>query len=95
MRTLKCLNTRNCDVGEDDAAKAEELIKEAEISSDDDTKDDADKADDAEKSDDDSSDDAEAPNAKGEKKIELEDLHLWKSMDLNKDGKLTIAEYER
>merc|ERR1739838_524776 len=36
-----------------------------------------------------------APNAKGEKKIELEDLHLWKSMDLNKDGKLTIAEYER
>jgi len=35
------------------------------------------------------------PNEKGERKIELEDLHLWKNMDLNKDGKLTIAEYER
>merc|ERR1739838_840273 len=44
--------------------------------------------DDAEKSDDDSSDDAE-------KEIELEDMNLWKTMDLNKDGKLTIAEYER
>merc|ERR1739838_739580 len=68
---------------------------EAQSDADVESKDDAEKADEAEKSDDDSSDDAEAPNAKGEKKIELEDLHLWKSMDLNKDGKLTIAEYER
>jgi len=68
-----------------DEVKAEELIKEAEIKSDD-------------KSDDESeenADDAETPNEKGERKIELEDLHLWKNMDLNKDGKLTIAEYER
>jgi len=35
------------------------------------------------------------PDEKGQRKIELEDLQLWKSMDLNKDGKLTIAEYER
>jgi len=35
------------------------------------------------------------PNANGQKKIELEDMQLWKTMDLNKDGKLTIAEYER
>merc|ERR1712183_320605 len=35
------------------------------------------------------------PNEKGERKIELEDLQLWKNMDLNKDGKLTVAEYER
>merc|ERR1719427_2383199 len=35
------------------------------------------------------------PNDKGERKIELEELQLWKNMDLNKDGKLTIAEYER
>jgi len=35
------------------------------------------------------------PNDKGERKIELEDIQLWKTMDLNKDGKLTIAEYER
>merc|ERR1712183_1141794 len=35
------------------------------------------------------------PNDKGERKIELEDMQLWKNMDLNKDGRLTIAEYER
>merc|ERR1712183_674683 len=35
------------------------------------------------------------PNDKGERKIELEDIQLWKTMDLNKDGKLTVAEYER
>merc|ERR1739838_1077021 len=35
------------------------------------------------------------PNEKNERKIELEDLQLWKTMDLNKDGKLTVAEYER
>jgi len=35
------------------------------------------------------------PNEKGQRKIELEDLQLWKNMDLNKDGKLTVAEYER
>merc|ERR1712168_619439 len=39
--------------------------------------------------------DAETPNDKGERKIELEDMQLWKNMDLNKDGRLTIAEYER
>jgi len=66
----------------DDEAKAEELIKEAEIKKDDDAEESAD-------------DDAETPNDKGERKIELEDLQLWKNMDLNKDGKLTIAEYER
>merc|ERR1719402_1272690 len=37
----------------------------------------------------------ETPNDKGERKIELEDMQLWKNMDLNKDGKLTVAEYER
>merc|ERR1719427_1688010 len=37
----------------------------------------------------------ETPNDKGERKIELEDMQLWKNMDLNKDGRLTIAEYER
>merc|ERR1739838_1290327 len=37
----------------------------------------------------------ETPNEKNERKIELEDLQLWKTMDLNKDGKLTVAEYER
>merc|ERR1739838_838593 len=58
-----------------------------EVSSDDASKDDA------EKSDDDSSDDA--AKEEGEKEIELEDMNLWKTMDLNKDGKLTIAEYER
>merc|ERR1719427_1505601 len=35
------------------------------------------------------------PNDKGERKIELEDMQLWKNMDLNKVGRLTIAEYER
>merc|ERR1712055_1084010 len=34
-------------------------------------------------------------NDKGERKIELEDMQLWKNMDLNKDGRLRIAEYER
>merc|ERR1712183_113774 len=38
---------------------------------------------------------SETPNDKGERKIELEDMQLWKNMDLNKDGRLTIAEYER
>jgi len=66
----------------DDEAKAEELIKEAEIKKDDDAEESAD-------------DDAETPNDKGERKIELEDIQLWKTMDLNKDGKLTVAEYER
>jgi len=66
----------------DDEAKAEEVTKETEISNDDDAEESAD-------------DDAETPNDKGERKIELEDLQLWKNMDLNKDGKLTIAEYER
>jgi len=69
----------------DDEAKAEELIKEAEIS-----KDEGDSESDAP-----AADDAETPNEKGERKIELEDLQLWKNMDLNKDGKLTVAEYER
>merc|ERR1712183_595936 len=35
------------------------------------------------------------PNEKGVRKIELEDLQSWKNMDLNKDGKLTVTEYER
>jgi len=69
----------------DDEAKAEELIKEAEIS-DDKAEESADEA---------PADDAETPNEKGQRKIELEDLQLWKNMDLNKDGKLTVAEYER
>jgi len=69
----------------DDEAKAEELIKEAEIS-----KEEGDSESDAP-----AADDAETPNEKGERKIELEDLQLWKNMDLNKDGKLTVAEYER
>lgn len=68
---------------EEDEAKAEELIKEAEIKKED------------ESSDESSDENAETPDEKGQRKIELEDLQLWKSMDLNKDGKLTIAEYER
>nr|XP_002126716.1 uncharacterized protein LOC100186118 isoform X4 [Ciona intestinalis] len=39
--------------------------------------------------------DAEAPNAEGKKELELEDIQLWSSMDMDKDGKLTIAEFER
>jgi len=66
----------------DDEAKAEEVTKETEVSNDDDAEESAD-------------DDAETPNDKGERKIELEDIQLWKTMDLNKDGKLTVAEYER
>merc|ERR1739838_1124657 len=68
----------------DDAAKADEVSSDDEL-----------KTGDAEKSDGGSSDDAETPNEKNERKIELEDLQLWKTMDLNKDGKLTVAEYER
>merc|ERR1739838_1157703 len=66
---------------------------EAQSDADVETKDDETTNDDAEKSDDDSSDDA--AKEEGEKEIELEDMNLWKTMDLNKDGKLTIAEYER
>nr|XP_002126738.1 uncharacterized protein LOC100186118 isoform X1 [Ciona intestinalis] len=36
-----------------------------------------------------------APNAEGKKELELEDIQLWSSMDMDKDGKLTIAEFER
>lgn len=39
--------------------------------------------------------DAETPNAEGKKELELEDLQLWSSMDLDKDGKLTVSEFER
>uniref|UniRef100_H2Z3F7 EF-hand domain-containing protein n=1 Tax=Ciona savignyi TaxID=51511 RepID=H2Z3F7_CIOSA len=35
------------------------------------------------------------PTEEGKKELELEDLQLWTSMDMNKDGKLTIAEFER
>merc|ERR1719489_365580 len=70
--------------------KAEELIKEAD-KSDDEKSEDSDKDTDN----DDSDSDAEKPNDKGERKIELEDMQLWKNMDLNKDGRLTIVEYER
>ena len=73
-----------------DDKKAEELIKEAD-KSDDEKSEDSDKESDNE----DSDSDAETPNDKGERKIELEDMQLWKNMDLNKDGRLTIAEYER
>jgi len=41
------------------------------------------------------SDDAEQPNAAGKKELQLEDMQLWAAIDLNKDGKLTVAEYER
>jgi len=71
----------------DDEAKAEELIKDAEIKEG--------EGDAAEGDGNEAADDAESPNEKGQRKIELEDLQLWKNMDLNKDGKLTIAEYER
>merc|ERR1712183_549745 len=73
-----------------DDKKAEELTKEAE-KSDDEKSEDSDKDTDNEGS----GSDAETPNDKGERKIELEDMQLWKNMDLNKDGRLTIAEYER
>merc|ERR1712002_626496 len=58
-------------------------------------KSDDEKSEDSDKDNDDSDSDAETPNDKGERKIELEDMQLCKSMDLNKDGRLTIAEYER
>jgi len=38
---------------------------------------------------------AEEPNADGDKPLELEDMQLWSSMDLDKDGKLTVGEFER
>merc|ERR1711881_613230 len=38
---------------------------------------------------------AEEPNADGEKPLELEDMQLWSSMDLDKDGRLTVGEFER
>merc|ERR1712002_1023896 len=76
------------EVSDGDDKKAEELIKEADKSDDE-------KSEDSDKDNDDSDSDAETPNDKGERKIELEDMQLWKSMDLNKDGRLTIAEYER
>ena len=41
------------------------------------------------------SNDAEQPNANGKKDLQLEDMQLWAAIDLNKDGKLTVAEYER
>merc|ERR1712013_326116 len=78
------------EVSDGDDKKAEELIKEAD-KSDDEKSEDSDKESDNE----DSDSDAETPNDKGERKIELEDMQLWKNMDLNKDGRLTIAEYER
>merc|ERR1712202_109990 len=78
------------EVSDGDDKKAEELIKEAE-KSDDEKSEDSDKDTDNEGS----GSDAETPNDKGERKIELEDMQLWKNMDLNKDGRLTIAEYER
>jgi len=78
------------EVSDGDDKKAEELIKEAD-KSDDEKSEDSDKDTDN----DDSDSDAEKPNDKGERKIELEDMQLWKNMDLNKDGRLTIAEYER
>merc|ERR1712002_276417 len=76
------------EVSDGDDKKAEELIKEADKSDDE-------KSEDSDEDNDDSDSDAETPNDKGERKIELEDMQLWKSMDLNKDGRLTIAEYER
>lgn len=79
-----------CHNKDGDDKKAEELIKEAD-KSDDEKSEDSDKDTDN----DDSDSDAEKPNDKGERKIELEDMQLWKNMDLNKDGRLTIAEYER
>merc|ERR1712202_61621 len=78
------------EVSDGDDKKAEELIKEAE-KSDDEKSEDSDKDTDNEGS----GSDAETPNDKGGRKIELEDMQLWKNMDLNKDGRLTIAEYER
>merc|ERR1711931_591808 len=78
------------EVSDGDDKKAEELIKEAD-KSDDEKSEDSDKESDNE----DNDSDAETPNDKGERKIELEDMQLWKNMDLNKDGRLTIAEYER
>merc|ERR1712002_932179 len=78
------------EVSDGDDKKAEELIKEAD-KSDDEKSEDSDK----ESNNEDSDSDAETPNDKGERKIELEDMQLWKNMDLNKDGRLTIAEYER
>ncbi|XP_076818137.1 uncharacterized protein LOC143463518 isoform X2 [Clavelina lepadiformis] len=35
------------------------------------------------------------PNEEGKKELELQDLQLWASMDLDKDGKLTVEEFER
>lgn len=35
------------------------------------------------------------PNEEGKKELTLEDLQLWSSIDMDKDGKLTIAEFDR
>lgn len=40
-------------------------------------------------------DSTETPNEEGQKEITLEDLQLWSSIDMDKDGKLTISEFDR
>ena len=38
---------------------------------------------------------AEAPDANGQKTLTLEDIQLWSSIDLDKNGKLTVSEFDR
>nr|XP_039254682.1 uncharacterized protein LOC120331636 isoform X2 [Styela clava] len=35
------------------------------------------------------------PNEEGQKELTLEDIQLWSSIDLDKDGKLTVSEFDR
>merc|ERR1719206_1179270 len=81
----------NVDAQADDGVEVSDGDDKEADKSDDEKSEDSDKESDNE----DSDSDAETPNDKGERKIELEDMQLWKNMDLNKDGRLTIAEYER
>lgn len=39
--------------------------------------------------------DSEPAGANGQRTLTLEDMKLWSSIDLDKNGKLTIAEFDR
>ncbi|XP_077969814.1 uncharacterized protein LOC120331636 isoform X2 [Styela clava] len=42
-----------------------------------------------------STESTEKPNEEGQKELTLEDIQLWSSIDLDKDGKLTVSEFDR
>lgn len=39
--------------------------------------------------------DTEQPDANGKRTLALEDMQLWSSIDLDKNGKLTVHEFDR